>query len=215
MFRKKKSMEEAVVTLVRAELAGIAAELERDRLDHRRRSEARERAWAALEGAETKARRVHLERVALKERFWEAYYQDDRAALSEVERELDLSERAVRKADEALKKANAGFEKVDFDEAAECSALRAKADAVEDAAERRIGALVETLEELLGGIGRDIEEACRALRDECKGPAVAVTQDDPSQSTAELRQGQNVSPKAPRWAWRAARRRPWRRVSGG
>jgi hypothetical protein len=38
-----------------------------------------------------KAQRLHLEGVTLKERFWEAYYGEDEAALTEIERDSNPS----------------------------------------------------------------------------------------------------------------------------
>jgi hypothetical protein len=41
--------------------------------------------------------------LALKERFWEAYYGEDEAAFTELERELESLDRALLKAEKAMK----------------------------------------------------------------------------------------------------------------
>ena len=87
MFDRKKPLEEKIGTAIEAEFEGLVAELERDLADYRRRSRLKEKARITLEEAEAEARRVHLERVALKKRFWEAYYGNDEATLKKIEPE--------------------------------------------------------------------------------------------------------------------------------
>ena len=70
--------------------------------------------------------------LALKERFWETYYGEDEAAFTELALELESLDRALLKAEKAMKKARAGFERNDFDEAPESLARRTKADATKD-----------------------------------------------------------------------------------
>ncbi len=91
LFRKKKSLEDNIVAAIRAEFARITAEIRRDRREYRRRSEAKEQARAAVDGVQAQAQRLHLEGVTLKERFWESYYGEDEAALTEIERDSNPS----------------------------------------------------------------------------------------------------------------------------
>ncbi len=64
-----KSLKEEIAALVWAEFAGIVASLEGGREEYRRRLDLKERARRALAAAETEARRLHSERIELKERF--------------------------------------------------------------------------------------------------------------------------------------------------
>ena len=168
MFRSKP-LEERLAAAVRSELAGSAADLEGRLRGYRRRLHQKKEARAALEDAEAQKRRLHSEMLALKKRFWEEHYGDGQDTLEEVGRELRSLERAVEEAERSLKGARAKFEEADFDEAAECSALLAEANAVEEEAGRRLDALEGTLVELIGGLRGDLKEAGRALREECQG----------------------------------------------
>jgi hypothetical protein len=170
MFGRKQLLEERISTAIRAEFVGLIAELERGVEEFRHRSRIKEEARVALEKAEAEARRVHRERIALKKRFWEAYYEKDEATLSKIEPEHRSLKRAMRRAEKALKKARANFEKVDFDEVAEGAALKEKAYAAEEKADLRIGALEKTIEELLAETWRDVKDLSGALRDEGEGP---------------------------------------------
>ncbi len=166
MFGRKKPLEERICTAIEAEFASLVAELERDLREYRRRSRAKAEARAALERVENEARRLHLERIALNKRFWEAYYGKGEAILSEIELEHRSLERAMNKAEKALKKARMHFEKVDFDEVKERTVLQKKAHAAEEKTDLRIEALEETIEELLAGIWRNVKELSGALRGE-------------------------------------------------
>jgi hypothetical protein len=168
MFRSKP-LEERLAAAVRSELAGSAADLEGRLRGYRRRLHQKKEARAALEDAQAQKRRLHSEMLALKKRFWEEHYGDGQDALEEVGRELRSLERAVEEAERSLKGARAEFEEADFDEGAECSVLLAEANAVEEAAGRRLDALEGTLVELIGGLRGDLKEAGRALREECQG----------------------------------------------
>ena len=180
MFGRKRPLEERIGAAVRAEFVGLVAELERNLREYRHRSRLKQEAQVALERAEAEARRVQLERIALKKRFWEAYYGGDEATLSEIGPERRSLERAVKKAERSLKKARANFEKADFDEAAEEAALKEKADAAKDKADLRIGALEKTFEDLLAETWRDVKEASRALRDECEEPRFGTSEEEPA-----------------------------------
>ena len=169
MFSRKKQPEEKIGAAIEAEFEGLVAELEKDLGDYRRRSRAKERARIALEEAEAEARRVHAERVALKKRFWEAYYENDEATLSKIEPEHRALRRATRRAEKSLRKARENFGRADFDEAAEGAALKKKAYAASEKADLRIGALEEAVEELLADTWRNIKELSTALRDEGEG----------------------------------------------
>ena len=171
MFERKKPLEEKIGAAIEAEFEGLVAELERDLADYRRRSGTKEKARIALEEAEAEARRVHLERVALKKRFWEAYYGNDEAALKKIEPEHRSLTRATRRAEKSLRKARENFGRADFDEAAEGAALKKKAYAAAEKADLRISALEEAVEELLAEKWRSIKELSTALRDEGEGPS--------------------------------------------
>src|SRR5919112_1610012 len=176
MFDRKKPLEEKIGAAIEAEFEGLVAELERDLADYRRRSRLREKARIALEEAEAEARRVHLERVALKKRFWEAYYGNDEATLKKIEPEHRSLTRATRRAEKSLRKARENFGRADFDEAAEGAALKA---------DLRISALEEAVEELLAEKWRNIKELSTALRDEGEGPALLEESEGPSLPDAD------------------------------
>lgn len=167
MFGRKKPLEERICRAIKVEFAGLVAELERDLSEYRCRSRIKEEAQVALDKAEAEAQRLHLQRIALKEQFWEAYYGKDEVALSKIEREHRSLEHAMTRAEKSLKKARAHFEKVDFDEVAEEAALKKKAYAAQEKADLRIDTLEKTIEELLAETWRNIKELSRrALRDE-------------------------------------------------
>jgi len=170
MFGKKKLLEERIDAAIRAEFVGLITELERNLRDYRRRSRRKEEARVALERAEAEARRVQLERIELKKRFWEAYYGEDETILHKIDLEYRSLERVMKKAERSLKRAHEYFEKADFDEVAEGAALEEKADAAEEKVDLRIGALEQALEELLAEIWRDAKEISRAIRNECQKP---------------------------------------------
>jgi len=185
MFYRKKPLEEKISAAIEAEFEELVAELERDLADYRRRSRLREKARIALEEAEAEARRVHLERVALKKRFWEAYYGNDEATLKKIEPEHRALTRATRRAEKSLRKARENFGRADFDEAAEGAALKKKAHAAAEKADLRISALEEAVEELLAEKWRNIKERSTALRDEGEGPALLDEGEGPSLPDAD------------------------------
>jgi exonuclease VII small subunit len=167
MFRSKP-LEERLVAIVRSELAGSAADLEECRREYRRRLESKKQARAALENAEAEMSRLRSERVARKKRFWEEYYGNGQGTVHEFDPEARSLERAIKEAQKSLESARMKFEEADFDEVAECSALIAEANAVEEEANRRLDVLEETLKDLVAGLRGDLKEAGRALRDECQ-----------------------------------------------
>jgi hypothetical protein len=167
MLIRKKVLEERIGAAIRAEFAGSIAELERNLQEFRHRLKLKETARDTLERAEAEARRVHNDRIALKKRFWKAYYGKDEDALSKIGPMLGSLERAVKKAEKALGKARVDFEKVDFNEVAEGAALREKAEAAREKADLRIAVIEETLEHALAETWREVKEASEALRDEC------------------------------------------------
>lgn len=168
MFNRKKLLEERIDAAVRAEFAALITELEGDLQEHRRRSKLKEEARAVLERAEAEVSKAHLRRVTLKERFWEAYYGEDKAALSEIGRKHKRLERAIKKLEKFQKRAHANFEKADFDEIAEEAMLREKANAAQEKADLRIDALEKAFEDLLAGLWRDVKKISQALHDECE-----------------------------------------------
>jgi len=191
MFRRKKPLEERIGAAIRAEFTELIAELERDLREYRRRSRLKKEARSALEKAEAETGRLRLDRIALKQRFWEAYYGEDEAALSKIGRERRSLERAVKKAERSLEKARANFEKADFDDVAEAAALREKADAAGEKADLRIGELEKTLEGALAETWRDVKGASVALRDECEKPRDSTSEEEitPDERTARPNPG--------------------------
>ena len=169
MFRRK-TLEKKITAIIRAEFAGIIAGLERDHREYLHWLKLKKETRGALERARAKVRGLHSERIELKKQFWKAYYEKDKDALSEIEFQSSLLERATKKAEKALNKARADFERADFDEVAESFALRTKANIAEDEVNRRVETLEKTLEELLAGVRRDIKQVGQALRDEYKEP---------------------------------------------
>lgn len=170
MIGRRKTLGEKISATIRAEFVGLIAELEEDREEYRHRLKCKEEAWASLESAQAEVERLHLRRIELKKRFWEAYYEQDEAALSKVISEQKPLERAVKRAERSLRKARARFNKADFDEVEEGFALKAKANIAEDEVKRRLQVLEETLEEVLTEVRGAAGEVSQALRDEYKEP---------------------------------------------
>lgn len=168
MFGRKKLLEERINAAVRVEFAALISELEKDLREYRRRSRLKEEARAVLKRAEAEVSKAHLRRITLKGRFWEAYYGEDEAALSEIERKHKHLERAIKKMEKFRERARANFEKVDFDEVSEGAVLKEKADAAQEKADLRIDALEKAFEDLLAGVWRDVKKASQDLHDECE-----------------------------------------------
>lgn len=166
----RKTLEEQIAAMVRAEFAGIIADLKREHREYLHRLRLKEEARVALESAEAKVQELHSERIALKKRFWEAYYEKDEAGLFKIESRSERLERVARRAEKAVEKARANFERANFDEVAEGFALKAKANIAEEEVNRRIGALEKAVEALLAEVRHDVKETGQALRDECKEP---------------------------------------------
>jgi hypothetical protein len=166
----RKTLEEKISATIRADFVGIIAELEENRREYRRRLERKEEAWASLEDAQAEAERLHLRRIALKKRFWEAYYEQDEASLSTVSSEHRPLERAIKRAEKALRKARARFKRADFDEVEEGFVLKTKANIAEGEVERRLQALEKTLEEVLAEVRGAAAEVGQAARDEYREP---------------------------------------------
>ncbi len=197
-----KSLEEEIATLVLAEFAAIVASLEGEREEYRRRLDLKEGARRALEDAETEARRLHAERVELKERFWEAYYGKGEVPFSEPK---SLG-RAIERAERALRKARADFERADFDEAAEEAALKERADTTLEKVDHRVGELQEALGKLLSGVWREAKESDRALRDEFERAHFAGE----AEGQVEPEEGVKLpEPSAADPAPQTTARRPW------
>ena len=169
MFRRK-TLEKKITAIIRAEFAGIIAGLKRDHREYLHWLKLKKETRDALERAKAKVRGLHSERIELKKQFWKAYYEKDKDALSEIEFQSSLLERATKKAEKALNKARADFERADFDEVAEGFALRTKANIAEDEINRRVETLEKTLEELLAGVRHNIKQVGQTLRDEYKEP---------------------------------------------
>lgn len=178
----KKAVEEKIAEAVRAEFAGVIADLERERQEYRRRSILKEETQGTLEDAEDQMRTLHSERIAFKERFWESYYGKGEVPFPELEAEPKALGHAIKKTEKALRKARADFERADFDEIVEGSKLREKADAVESEAERRVAALEKALGDTLAEVRRDVVEACQTLRDECDIPRPRTSERQNSES---------------------------------
>ena len=170
MIGRRKTLGEKISATIRAEFVGLIAELEEDREGYRQRLKRKQEAWASLESAQAEVERLHLRRIELKKRFWEAYYEEDETALSNVTSEEKPLERAVKRAERSLRKARARFNKADFDEVEEGFALKAKANIAEDEVKRRLQVLEETVEEVLTEVRGAAGEVSQALRDEYKEP---------------------------------------------
>jgi exonuclease VII small subunit len=173
LFGRKKLLEERIDAAVRAEFAALLSELEGDLREYRRRSRLKEEARAVLERAEAEVNKAYLRRITLKTRFWEAYYGEDEAALSEIGRKHKHLEQAIKKMEKSRERACANFERADFDEIAEGAVLREKASAAQEKTDLRIDALEKAFEDLLAGVWRDVKKVSQALRDECEEPGGA------------------------------------------
>jgi len=170
LFGRKKLLEERIDAAIRAEFAALLLELERDLQEYRRRSSLKEEARAVLERAEAEVSKAHVRRITLKTRFWEAYYGEDKTALSEIERKHEHLEQAIKKMEKSRERARANFERVDFDEIAEGAVLREKAGAAQEKTDLRIDAIEKAFEDQLAEVWRDVKEVSQALRDDCEEP---------------------------------------------
>lgn len=156
--------------MIRAEFVSLITDLEEERREYRRRLILKEESQAALKKAETEVHELYSERIALGKRFWEAYYGGGELSFSEYKTDSGTLERVIERAEKELEKARANFETANFDESIEGSRLRAKADAAQSEAERRIAKLEEALEDVLARARSSIEEFSRSLRDELEAP---------------------------------------------
>lgn len=181
----RKTLEERIAETIRAEFAVIIEDLKSDHEDYLRRLKLKEATKAAFEETQAEVQRLHSERIALKKRFWETYYAEekDEGALAEVESQSSSLERSITRAEKALKRTRVDFAEADFDEVAESFALRAKANVIEEEINRRVEALEEVLDELLTQVRGDIKEAGQALREEYKEPHF----DTPEERDAHLK----------------------------
>lgn len=175
----KKTLEEEMAALVRAEFAGVISGLERDRAEYRHRLSLKEEARRALDDAEAEALRLHSKRRAFEDRFWEAYYGRGEVPFSEVGSEPKSLGRAVERAEKALRKASADFERADFDEVAEEAALKERLEATVDKAGLRVGEIQEAREKILAGVWLDVNESSQALRVEVE-EALQEPQESPA-----------------------------------
>ena len=162
----KRTLEEELAALVRAEFAGVISDLERDRAEYCHRLHLKEEARRVLDEAEAEALRLRSERRAFEDRFWEAYYGRGEVPFSEVGSEPKSLGRAIERAEKALKKARADFERADFDEVAEEAALKERQDATADKAGLRIGEIKEAREKLLASVWLEVNKTCGAVRGE-------------------------------------------------
>ena len=156
--------------MIRAEFVSLITDLEEERREYRRRLILKEESQAALKKAETEVHELHSERIALGKRFWETYYGGGELSFSKYKTDSGTLERVIEIAEKELEKARANFETANFDESIEGSRLRAKADAAQSEAERRIAELEEALEDVLARARSSIEESSRSLRDELEAP---------------------------------------------
>ena len=156
--------------MIRAEFVSLLTDLEEERREYRRRLILKEESQAALKKAETQVHELYSERIALGKRFWEAYYGDGELSFSEYKTDSGTLERVIERAEKELEKARVNFETANFDESIEGSRLRAKADAAQYEAERRIAELEEALEDVLARARSSTEESSRSLRDELETP---------------------------------------------
>lgn len=156
--------------MIRAEFVSLLTDLEEERREYRRRLILKEESQAVLKKAETQVHELYSERIALGKRFWEAYYGDGELSFSEYKTDSGTLERVIERAEKELEKARVNFETANFDESIEGSRLRAKADAAQYEAERRIAELEEALEDVLARARSSTEESSRSLRDELEAP---------------------------------------------
>lgn len=205
----KKLVEDRIAAIIRSEFAQMIGALERDHLEYRRRLKLKEETRSTLEKQEVAVQRLRSARIELKKRFWEAYYEEDEedeAALSEIESERRILERAEKKAEKSLETARADFERADFDEVAEGFLLRTKANIAEDQATRHIDAIEAALEDLLSGMRQDIEKASQALRDNYEEPSFDTVEERDAHVTKTMEILNAVTESyAPGSRWRRAR----------
>ena len=202
----KKLVEDRIAAIIRSEFAQMIGALERDHLEYRRRLKLKEETRSTLEKQEVAVQRLRSARIELKKRFWEAYYEEDEAALSEIESERRILERAEKKAEKSLETARADFERADFDEVAEGFLLRTKANIAEDQATRHIDAIEAALEDLLSGTRQDIEKASQALRDNYAEPSFDTVEERDAHVTKTMEILNAVTESyAPGSRWRRAR----------
>lgn len=202
----KKLVEDRIAAIIRSEFAQMIGALERDHLEYRRRLKLKEETRSTLEKQEVAVQRLRSARIELKKRFWEAYYEEDEAALSEIESERRILERAEKKAEKSLETARADFERADFDEVAEGFLLRTKANIAEDQATRHIDTIEAALEDLLSGTRQDIEKASQALRDNYEEPSFDTVEERDAHVTKTMEILNAVTESyAPGSRWRRAR----------
>lgn len=202
----KKLVEDRIAAIIRSEFAQMIGALERDHLEYRRRLKLKEETRSTLEKQEVAVQRLRSARIELKKRFWEAYYEEDEAALSEIESERRILERAEKKAEKSLETARADFERADFDEVAEGFLLRTKANIAEDQAIRHIDTIEAALEDLLSGTRQDIEKASQALRDNYEEPSFDTVEERDAHVTKTMEILNAVTESyAPGSRWRRAR----------
>lgn len=197
--------------MIRAEFVSLLTDLEEERREYRRRLILKEESQAALKKAETQVHELYSERIALGKRFWEAYYGDGELSFSEYKTDSGTLERVIERAEKELEKARANFETANFDESIEGSRLRAKADAAQYEAERRIAELEKALEDVLAMARSSTEESSRSLRDELEAPrldaaakelTVSKENVEPHQTVDDMLGGATMFPAAKsRRAW--------------
>ena len=173
-------MEETLAAAIRAEFVSLLADLEEERRDYRRRSALKQETQTALKEAETEVHGLHSERIALGKQFWKAYYGDDELSLSEYKRDSGVLERTIERAEKALEKARADFERANFDEDIEVSRLREKADAAQGETERRIAELEVAFRDAVASARSSIEEASKSLQDELETPRPGAALQEPT-----------------------------------
>lgn len=181
----RKTLEDRIAATIRAEFAVIIEDLKSDHEAYLCRLKLKEATKAEFESTQAEVQRLHSERIALKKRFWETYYAEekDERALAEVESQSSSLERTITRAEKALKRTRADFEEADFDEVAESFALRAKANVIEEEINHRVEALEKSLDGLLTKVRSNIKEAGKALREEYKEPHF----DTPEERDAHLK----------------------------
>ena len=177
---RKKTLEETLTALIRAEFVSLTTDLEEERREYRRRLILKEKFQTALKKAETEVQELHSERIALGKRFWEAYYGGGELSFSEYKTDSGTLERVIERAEKELEKARTNFETANFDEGIEGSRLRAKANAAQSEAERRIVELEEALEDVLTRARSSIEESSSSLQDELEEPRLDTTAEEPT-----------------------------------
>ena len=197
--------------MIRAEFVSLLTDLEEERREYRRRLILKEESQAVLKKAETQVHELYSERIALGKRFWEAYYGGGELSFSEYKTDSGTLERVIERAEKELEKARVNFETANFDESIEGSRLRAKADAAQYEAERRIAELEEALEDVLARARSSTEESSQSLRDELEAPRLdaaakeltAIKENvEPHQTVDDMLGGATMFPAAKsRRAW--------------